>query len=757
MAHNGGRYQTQNNFPDISGTWPFCNLLKMQDKGWEYASGRLEAGRMNAQGHPTTVAGGSLKLVVNEPGGTYRSGNRILAWDGTQTFTVTGASVVSGSLTGSNGRAVMELADNTSPRNITITLTATDGNLTHLRWLHEDDETRYNAEKLASPDKEPFSDNFLSIMTAAKPGVLRFLDWQYGNFSNVFSWAHRTPVDFYNYAHTHFPPSLYAGDLTGGPTTFTATLSGFALTNGATVIVDIPSAISASGTTTLNVSSTGAIAMKELVIGSGLVAWTRSSGGTPKRGTFTYLADLAAFVTFGTETFNEGLKGGVPPSVMIDLCNELNCHGHFVPPCLTCDAPSDYVEELAYLAANRLNAGLQFRIEMGPNETWNNSFPAYYIGAAYSTFHYSVVNRDDWYGRVGSLNGNTVKTKFGGDRSRYAVLCGVQTGVAPDNVSGANTMRRMESTRHVLAGGTPATNFITHVCPANYWTTMHMFADTQGTTAERYLRFLEVIRHARSWNDGDAAAKLAAINWVFEEAAIDDWVSAAMVERLDRWSAVAQNYNIFGTSEKLGLTFYEGNYYPGDITANAIHGIDGVTRSATGEDPTVILVNNVGGASGHAFVAGMTCTFRNLGGITQLNGIAPVTVLSVTDTTITLDLDSSGFSAFTSGGSGTWAYNGTSTAGIIYSGYGGQITAPGILHAFLYASRFSEGSFYATQEVFNLIMTYPNAEFPSDFNIGAGVGQWQKYDDFYSTPSPQVDAMKLFNRRLRRKRLTATP
>jgi hypothetical protein len=761
MAHNGGRFQTQLNFLNAAGMFPFVNKIKTSGDSnrWQYtvaASGRPTISILNVNGYPTTVAGGSLRVIVQDEGLTYRAGKRVLTWNGTQTFTVSGATVDAGqSLSGGHGRAVMVMSDSTSPRNVTVTLTATDGNLTSLCWMHEDDESRYDSEKAAFPNREPFGTKFLEEFADLKLGVMRFLDLQFSNLSNVAKWAHRTPIGYYSYSVSTFPPSLYAGSLAGTNPNFTATLSGFVLADGATVVVDIPGATTASGTTTLNVSDgvggTGAKSIK-LVTGA---AWARSSTTTDRRATFTYSAILDAYITFDVE-FDEGLLSGVPPEVCIDLCNALQCHGHFIPPSLTCDTPSDYMQEFATYAAANLNSGLQFRCEQGPNETWNTAadFKGTQLAEEYSKARYSgVENINDWYGRSGALIGNLVKTAFGSDRSRYAILCGMQTAQAPDGVSGANTSRRIESTRHVAAGGSPASNFITHVCPASYWTTMNMFADTVGTTPEKYLRFLEVIRQARTWNAGDAAARLAAIEWCFETTAMNAWVDDQMVERLVRWSAVAENYTIFGTAQKFGLTFYEGNYYPGDITANAIHGIDGVTRG----NPTVITINNVGGASGHAFVASMTCSFRNLGGITQLNGIAPVTVLSVTDTTVTLDLDSTAFSAFTTGGTGTFAYNGTTAAGIIYSGYGGPITAPGILHNFLYASRFATGSLYATQKVFNLIMTYPNAEFPSDFNTGGGVSQWSKRDDLYSPVSPQWDAMKLFSNRLRRKRLVATP
>lgn len=720
------------NFLYAGGLFPFMNKIKASgDSGhWEYsAGGRPATSTLNAQGMPTSVAGGSLRVIVQDEGLTYRSGRRVLRWNGNQTFTLSGAAVDTGeSISGSHGSAYVILSNSVSPKTVTITLTATDGNLTELIWLHEDDEATYDAQKTATT--EPFGTKFLETLQDANPGVIRFLDWQYGNTSNIYNWSQRMPVDHYMYGASTFPSALRGGTLGGASPTFTATQSGFALVDGATVIVDITAATTASGTTTLNVSETGA---KNIKLSDG-TAWSRSATGTNRRATFTYVAVLDCYLFLSTE-FEEGLLGGVPPEVMIDLCNQIGAHGHFVCPGLACDTPSDYMQEFAEYAAATLEEGLQFRVEQGPNEFWNISFMPTQVGQQIATVRYggSDTGRiNDLYGRYGALIGNLVSTAFGGDTSRYAILCGVQTTSTPDGVSGANTSRRIESTRHVAAGGTAASAYITDVCPANYWSTLKLPGTTVGTTAENYIKFVRMIEQARAWDEGDAAAKLAAINWVFEDENYLTWLDDQMVERVARWHAVAAQYDI-------GLTFYEGNYYPGDITTAACHGIDGVTPG----NPTIINISLINGEQAHAFVAGMTCGFRNIGGTTQLNGNT-YDVLSADATTVTIDVDSTAFGVFTSGGSGTWTMSSTSNAGILYPGYGGPITQPGLIHNFYYASRFAADSYYATLHCFNLILGYSRAEYPSDFNMGGGVGQWNKFDDIYSTPSPQWDAMKIF-------------
>lgn len=751
MAHNGGRYQSQLGLPSNDGQWPFMNKIKMSTY---WANLRPAASAISANGYPTSATGTPDLIIVDE-GGTFRSGQRVLAWDGTATFTCSGATVASGSLSGTNGRAVMNLSNDTSPKTITLTLTATDGTLDNMRWLHIDDETSYNAQKLATPNKEPFGTKFLEVMEELNLGVKRFLDPQLGNASNVWHWAHRTPVSHFSYVASQFPPSLYGGTIAGTSPTMTATLSGFALTDGATVVLDLPAATVISGTPTLNVSSTGAKAIK---LPNG-VAWAKISTASDRRGTFTYVTILDCFICVsvydgGGTDFDEGIMAGWPPEVMLDLCNILGCHGHFVPPFLTCDTPSDYVSGFATLAASTLESGLQFRMEQGPNECWNGIFHGTQHAEECSKARYSGAESiNDWYGRSGSLIGNIVKTAFSSDRTRYAILCGFQTVVAPDGVSGANTSRRIESTRHVAGGGTAASNFITHVCVANYWTTMKAFANTVGTSNERYLRMVAYVARARDWTNGDAAAKLALIEAQFDEASIEDWMVAEMDVRLALWRSVADNYTVFGTAEPLKLTFYEGNYYPGDIGSDPTHGIDGVTLG----NPTIITINQINSTQAHCFQAGMRARFRGIGGTTQLNGNT-YDVLSVTGTTVTIDVDSTAFGTFTSGGTGTFGYSTSVTNGIVYDGYGN--TGAQTLSAFQTSTKAATSILYGTQKAFQRCSAV--GEYPSDFYLFGGIGsvealrQWAKYDTLYGTPSPQVDAMNLFNARRRRKRLTAT-
>jgi hypothetical protein len=752
VAHNGGRYQTQLGLPGFEGQWPFKNKIKMSSI---WSASRPDAANINANGYPTSAIG-TPELVISDEGNTFQSGQRVLAWDGTATFTISGASVASGSLSGTNGRAVLNLSTDTSPKNITLTLTATDGTLDNMRWLHINDEASYNAQKLAYPNKEPFNPKFIEVTQGLNIGSFRFLDAQLGNISNVCTAAHRMPVSHFSYVVSHFPPSAYATLTSGSSSTMTATKTGFALVDGATVILDLGTA-AISGTPTLNIEATGA---KLIKTPSG-VTWTKAdTTGSPRRGAFTYVAILDRWVTTAID-FDDGIIAGWPWEVMLDLCNILNCHGHFVPPFLTVDTPSDYMPAFATMAASTLNPGLKAFWEIWPNECWNTAFYGTKHAEQIGTARWSAASIDDACGRWGSLLGASISSIYGGDTSRHALLGGVFTITAPDNVAGANTLRRFESTRHVsVNGGTPAKNYITHVCPHNYWTTMKAFAGTVGTSAEMYLRGVAYVAAARDWFNGDAATKQSLIDAQFDEAQVEAWMVSEADTRIARWNAVAQHYGI-------GVIPYEGGYYPGDINSDPTHGFDNITLG----NPTIIVVNKINATQAHAFqptsTSGMRARFRStasglgLTSTTQLNGNT-YDVLSVTDTEIRLDVDSTSFTPFVPGDGNSGAFSAIANAGIkgiVYDGYGN--TGNQTLSAFQEATKASPYILYATQKSLQRLAA-GGWLYPSDFFLFGyspnvkSLNQWSKYNYLYSTPNKQVDAMTLFNNRLRRKRLGAT-
>lgn len=127
--------------------------------------------------------------------------------------------------------------------------------------------------------------------------------------------------------------------------------------------------------------------------------------------------------------------------------------------------------------------------------------------------------------------------------------------------------------------------------------------------------------------------------------------------------------------------------------------------------------------------------------------------LSVTGTTVTIGADSTGFGAFTSGGSGTSGYSTAVTNGIIYDGHGS--TGSQTLNQFQNAAKAADGHPLRNAEGFSAVRR--GGRVPVRLFLFGPSNQWSKYEYLHSTPSPQVDPMSLLNNRLRRKRLVATP
>ena len=123
----------------------------------------------------------------------------------------------------------------------------------NIRVCHEDDEAALDAGQV-------FGTRFKQLMS--KFGVIRFLDWQYSNTTNLSKWSERKPVDYYSYNPNHFPRALMAGMTTSVGDAYSATLSGFSLVDKAKVIVRFDH----DQTTdhgTLNVNGTGAKALAD--------------------------------------------------------------------------------------------------------------------------------------------------------------------------------------------------------------------------------------------------------------------------------------------------------------------------------------------------------------------------------------------------------------------------------------------------------------------------------------------------------------
>src|SRR5207248_252268 len=114
------------------------------------------------------------------------------------------------------------------------------------------------------------------------------------------------------------------------------------------------------------------------------------------------------------------------------------------------DPATDYMPSLAAYCRANGPAWMIPRFE-GPNELWNTAsgFNQTGYAAAKAVAYGWGSDTHNWYGKAMSVLGQIVSTAYSGDRTRYQVLCGVQTVLA-STMSGAKSCDpRLQSTKYV--------------------------------------------------------------------------------------------------------------------------------------------------------------------------------------------------------------------------------------------------------------------------------------------------------------------
>jgi len=258
---------------------------------------------------------------------------------------------------------------------------------------------------------------------------------------------------------------------------------------------------------------------------------------------------------------------------MVRLCAEVGAHPYFVTPALAIDPATDYMPSLAAFCRDSGPAWMIPRFE-GPNETWNNASGFYstkYATAKAAAYGWGV-DVHNWYGKAMSVLGQIVSTAYAGNRARYQVLCGVQTatGTTPSSTSSSNA--RLASTKY-LAQSDPAqspytksaaSNWVTHVCCAQYYSPSQYGTAEETTAAAAYAtaagdsitQMAIATAYANTVNSGSGAYTLSKIA-VFNA----------------NWKAWALG---FGIKKMCG---YEGGYSP-DYTGGGKSAVD-ILRAAS--------------------------------------------------------------------------------------------------------------------------------------------------------------------------------
>lgn len=215
---------------------------------------------------------------------------------------------------------------------------------------------------------------------------------------------------------------------------------------------------------------------------------------------FIYDAELGSWLMFGGNTTEGGiyLNDGIPPDICLQLCAQTGAHPYWVEGYMMCAPITDYSAGLANLcaahSAAKKNGGWMVPRFETLNELWNtNANPTNYcISKAQSYTGWSAtstVNFMNMAGKASSLLGQAINAVYGGTPStqtNYQVICGVQTTVFTSLPIHSQDPRLTSDLYVSTQGGSAASNWVTHVCCAQYLTPFSAFNGTEATYAVAY-------------------------------------------------------------------------------------------------------------------------------------------------------------------------------------------------------------------------------------------------------------------------------
>jgi hypothetical protein len=611
---NGGKSQSQSTFLQTANDFPFINLLKTAQQWSNNGNLQPPPDSLDSNGYPTSLPNGGVFTVFSGPTQAERPGNYVVTWQGNGTVSLGFSwTAVSGSLTSTTGSGRFVITPNTGSFNVGISAIGSPY-ITNLQFYHINDEPALLAGEI-------FGTLFKSRLKAARFGVYRFLDWSLSNISNVSQWAHRKPTSYVFYQGHESRGSLYAGASTNVGNAYSITFGTGAPVDKQLIIFKV-SASATSATISLNLNGTGAVPIGGAT-GQTPIPFTTTPllGGVLAN--VVYDATLNVWLLYGGGLYGDftaGIINGVPPEVCVQLCIELGMHPWFPSYYLTVDPISDYVISLAQYIKNNAPAWMIPRFE-GPNEQWNGSFSVFgYSSLKGSVYWDGSATINDWMGKVMSVIGQAVSAVYGNDRTRYKVICGVQTSTTP---SASNT--RLSSAQYVAQAAapqtgytkTPAYQWVTGVCIAPYWPLPGIAGDSRyiGYCYQYSVSPSPAILNSFVTSNPDPGPPYGTIT--------------------AGWKTWATGFNA-----ALQVDAYEGGYNETYLTSDVHQTI----TSATNANPAVLSVTNNGGAVGQT----VTITGATGGTWSTINGNS-YTVQAVTPaSSITINLDSTSLGTLSS-------------------------------------------------------------------------------------------------------------
>lgn len=198
---------------------------------------------LDINGYPTSIVNTGVVTNFYVPSQLARPGNYVITWDGTGTiFCGMNNTLVSGSKTSSGGVGAGRYVFSTTDSNFIVGISAIGSPIiTNIQVFHADDEPLLLAGQV-------FGVKFKQRIAQAKFGVLRFLNWQAGNTTNMSSWSERKSVNYFSYGSIDYRPDYYGGvtSASGAAYTVSAPSAWSVLADKVKVIAKINASSSAS-------------------------------------------------------------------------------------------------------------------------------------------------------------------------------------------------------------------------------------------------------------------------------------------------------------------------------------------------------------------------------------------------------------------------------------------------------------------------------------------------------------------------------
>jgi hypothetical protein len=222
-SFNGGRSQTNLNFLQTGGEYPFLNVVKTcQD--WAYTANPhkdaiVDPALFDADGYPTTIQTSGYYAVCYVPL-SWVGQSLTVQWDGNGTVKVPGtltSGVGTDSSAGGSGSCTCTCLD----QRLVVGVVSTSASPNHMRNLRV---SLTGSETTALNSGEVFSTAFKNKLLEGGFGVIRFLDWTVNNTTNITTWASRKPLTYYSYNAGEFRnvassgrPKRYFGETAATP------------------------------------------------------------------------------------------------------------------------------------------------------------------------------------------------------------------------------------------------------------------------------------------------------------------------------------------------------------------------------------------------------------------------------------------------------------------------------------------------------------------------------------------------------------